>query len=182
MSFCADRLRRRAADEELLGAVNLRRLGKHRRAAVLDQDVGGAAERRVGGDAGIAVGAAALERHHQFACRHVRALDDGERWQHLLDHLERAFDGAARAAGFLDRQRVEMILVEAVFMLQPADLHDLAAEPDEDRRRDVRMRGVAPKHALQIVEAVAGVGHAAAGAVRERDRAVDVRVVASMPE
>ena len=173
----ADRLRCRAADEKLLRAVNLRRLGEHRRAAVLDQDVGGAAERRVGGDAGIAVGAAALERHHQLARRHVGARDDGEGGEQLLDHPERAFDRSARAARFLDRQRVEVILVEAVFMLQPADLHDLAAEPDEDRGGDVRMRGVAPEHALEIVEAVAGVGHAAAGAVRKRDRAVDMRIV-----
>ena len=62
------------------------------------------------------------------------------------------------------------------FVLQPADLHHLAAEPDEDRGGDVRMRGVAPEHALQRLEALAGIGHAAAGAVRQRDDAVDVRI------
>ncbi len=71
---------------------------------------------------------------------------------------------------------MEAIFVEAVFVLKPADLHHLAAEPDEDRRGNVRMRSVAPKNAFQIVEAVAGVSHAATGAVRERDRAVNMRV------
>ena len=74
----ADLLRGGAADEQVLGAVDLRRLGEHGGAAILDQHVGGAAERRVGGDAGIAVGAAAFERHHQLARRLVGALDDGQ--------------------------------------------------------------------------------------------------------
>ena len=61
--------------------------------------------------------------------------------------------------------------------LHPRDLHHLAAEADEDRGADVRVRGVAPEHALQVVEAGAVGGHAAAGAVGEGDDAVDVGVV-----
>ena len=70
-----------------------------------DQDVGSSAERRIGGDAGIAVRAAALERHHQFARRHVGARDDRQGGSTSLDHrVTRAFDGLAGAARLLDRQ------------------------------------------------------------------------------
>ena len=38
------------------------------------------------------------------------------------------------------------------------------------------MRGVAPEHALQRLKALAGIGHAAARPVRQRDHAVDMRI------
>ena len=63
----------------MLGAVDLRRLAEDRGAALLDQQIGGAAERRVGGDAGIAVRAAALERQHDLRDRH--ALAPRRRWR-----------------------------------------------------------------------------------------------------
>ena len=69
----------RAAGEQVLGAVDLRRLREDRRAAMPDQDVGRDAERRIGGDAGIAVRAAALQRQHQFRGRQrlaPRVVDD----------------------------------------------------------------------------------------------------------
>ena len=50
-----------AAQQQLLGAVDLRGLGEDRGAAHADEQVGGGAERGVGGDAGEAVGAAALQ-------------------------------------------------------------------------------------------------------------------------
>ena len=54
--------RRRAAGQQMLGAVDLGRLRKDRRAAVAHQNVGRGAERRVGGDARIAVRASTLQR------------------------------------------------------------------------------------------------------------------------
>ena len=57
----ADCARHRAARQQVLGAVDLRRLGQDRGAAVAHEQVDGGAERRIGGDAGIAVGAAALQ-------------------------------------------------------------------------------------------------------------------------
>ena len=68
-------------------------------------------------------------------------------------------------------------LDDAVFLLHAADLEHLAAEPDHQRRADVGIGGVAPLRAHQRVEALALGGDAAAGAVHERDDAVDVRVV-----
>jgi hypothetical protein len=50
-----------AAGQQVLGAVDFRRLRQAGRAAVADQQVDGLAEGGIGGDAGIAVRAAALE-------------------------------------------------------------------------------------------------------------------------
>ena len=58
----ADLAAARAPGEQVLGAVDLGRLGEDSRAAVAHEDVDGGAERRVGGDAGVAVRAAALKR------------------------------------------------------------------------------------------------------------------------
>ena len=127
----ADLRRRRAARQQMLGAVDLRRLREDRRAAVAHQDVGGRAERRIGGDARIAVRAAALQREHQFARRRGLALRAVEDRQHRPDALDAGRDRLARAAGRLDRQALERIaLDDAVFLLHAADLEDLAAQPD----------------------------------------------------
>ena len=57
----------RAPGEQVLGAVDLGRLGQHGGAAVAHEVVDGGAERRVGGDAGVAVRAAALQGERQLA-------------------------------------------------------------------------------------------------------------------
>ena len=106
-SFSPISLRGGAARQQVLGAVDLRRLAEHRRAALFDQQVGGVAQRRVGGDAGIAVRAAALQRQHDLGDRHRLALRRRRLRQHLLDHGDAALDGLARAAGRLDGHGVE---------------------------------------------------------------------------
>ena len=106
----------------------------------------------------------------------VMALTSGRRRVDLLDD---AGDRLRRAAGVLDGEAVEALGARgAEGGLHPGDLHHLAAEADEDRGADVRVGGVAPEDALEVVEAGAGGGHAAAGAVGEGDDAVDVGVVA----
>ena len=65
-SFSPTSRRGGAAGEQMLGAIDFRRFGEDAGAAMLDQDIDGRAQRRIGGDAGIAVRAAALQRHDQF--------------------------------------------------------------------------------------------------------------------
>ena len=136
-------------------------------------------ERRVGGDAGIAVGAAALERQHDLRHRHRLALHRGDARQHLLDLLDAALDRLPRAAGRLDGHGVEiLVLLEAVVLHETGDLHHLAAEADEQRAADIGMRGIAPLGPLHHVEALAAPArHAAAMAVDEGHDAVDRRII-----
>ena len=60
--------RRGAAGEEVFGAVDLGGFGEDGGAAVADEDVDGCAEGGVGADAGVGVGAAALEAEDEFGC------------------------------------------------------------------------------------------------------------------
>ena len=59
-----------AAREQLFGPVNFGRFAEDRRAAAGDDQVAGDAERRIGGDAAVAVGAAAVGAENDFAGRH----------------------------------------------------------------------------------------------------------------
>jgi hypothetical protein len=149
----ADFARRGAAGEQVLGAVDLRRLGEDRRAAMLDQQVDGLAQRRVGGDAGIAVRAAALQRQHQFRGRHGLAHGAVGDRQHDLERLDAGRDRLLGAAGLLDRQRAEDVaLLDAIGVLHPLDLEAFAAETDDEDRRHVRVAGIAPGGALQDID------------------------------
>ena len=146
--LAADFRRRGAPGEQMLGAVDLRRLRKDRRAAVAHQDVGRGAKRRIGGDARIAVRTAALERERQLARRRRRALGAVERRQHGADALHAGRDRLARAPGRLDRHAVERFaLDDPVFFLHAADLKHFAAKPDHQGRANVGISGVAPLRA-----------------------------------
>ena len=137
-----------------------------------------APERRIGGDAGIAVGAAALQRQHDFRCRPRFALGARRHRQHRLDALDAFLDRLAGAAGRLDRHGLEVVaLDQPVLVLHAVDLKHLAAEPDHQGAAEIGMRGVAPLRPPQHVIAFAVGGHAAAGAVHEGDRTVDLRIV-----
>ena len=168
-----------ATGEQMLGAVDLRCLAEHRRAALFDQQVGGVAERRVGGDAGVAVRTAALQRQHQFRHRHRLALHGVGVGEHLLDHLDAALDGLARSARRLDRHGAEhLVLFQVVILDQIGNLHHLAAEADHQRADQVGVLGIAPFGTLHHLEAFrAAAGHAAAGSHDEGHDAVDVGIV-----
>jgi hypothetical protein len=126
----------------------------------------------------IAVRAAALERQDELGCRHCLALRRVGDGKHLAQACDAGLDRLACAAGVLDRHGAERVAFgDAVFLLHPADLEDLASEPDQQDAGDVRIRGVAPLGALERLEAFALRGDAAAGAVDQRDDAVDLRIV-----
>jgi len=78
----------------------------------------------------------------------------------------------------LNRHRLEQFaFLDAVLLFHPADLKHFAAEADENDSGDVRIARIAPLRSLQNVEALALAGHAAAGAVDQRDHSIDIRVV-----
>jgi hypothetical protein len=72
----ADLRRHRAAGQQVFGTVDFRGFRQDGGAAMGDQQIGCGAQRRVGGDAGIAVGAAALHADHQMfePCGRARDL------------------------------------------------------------------------------------------------------------
>ena len=65
----ADLAADRAAREQVLGAIGLGGLGEDDRAAVAHDEIARDAKRRIGGDAGVAVRAAALQGDRQVARR-----------------------------------------------------------------------------------------------------------------
>ena len=130
----ADLAADRAARQQMFGAVGLRRLRQDHGAAMAHQQIARRAQRRIGGDAGIAVGAAALQRHRQFARRHRLALHFVRVGQRLAHEGDAGFHGLAGAADFLDVHRAQAA-GELLLLHQPADLVHLAAEAEHDRRR-----------------------------------------------
>ena len=162
----------------MLGAIDFRRLRQDGGAAVAHQNIGRSAQRRIGGDARIAVRAAALQRQHQFRCRHRFASCEIGGRQHVADHLDAGRDRLAGAAHILDRHGAEGVaLGHPVGFLPAADLEHLAAETHHQHAGHVGIGRVAPLGALQDVVALALVVHGAAGAVHERDDAVDIGIV-----
>ena len=142
----------RAAGEQVLGAVDLGRLAEDDRAALADDLVGRAAERRVRGHAGPAVRAAALERDDELRGGHVLAhglVGDG---QEPGDRLDAGRDGAREAAVLLDREHARPLPVrrEAGTLEHLVRLVDLAAEGEDDVRRDVRVVDDAAERPLEL--------------------------------
>src|SRR3546814_230595 len=58
----------------MFGPIDFRGFRENGRAAIADDEIRGVAQSRIGGDAGIAVRAAAFERHFQLRQRLRRAL------------------------------------------------------------------------------------------------------------
>lgn len=110
----------RSGDQQVLGAVDFRRFAENRGATVLGQQVGGITQRRIGGDAGVAVGTAALHADHDVldAFRGTFQTADG------VEHLGHLFDGSGDAgtgaAGVLDIEDAEVRPLADVVALHPA--------------------------------------------------------------
>ena len=136
------------------------------------QEIARRAQRRIGGDAGIAVGAAALQRHRQFAGRHRLAPDLVGVGQRLAHEGDAGFHGLAGAADFLDVHRAQPA-GEFLLLHQPADLVDLAAQPQHDDGGEIRMPRIAAERAPQQRQRLV-LRHAAAGLVGQRDHAIDI--------
>ena len=171
----ADRARCGAARQQMLGAVDLRRLGQHRGAAVLDQQVDGRAERRIGGDAGIAVRAAALQRQHDLGGRTRLALRARGDRQHRLDPLDalaRPSCACRRSPGWSwsgsARPRPARIPPSCGRSGRPRSrARPSARRRDWDASRSPIASAAAPRSPRPC-------RHAAAGAVHERNDAVDL--------
>ena len=158
-------------------AIDLRRLGKNAGAAVADQEIAGRPKRRIRGDAGIGVRAAALKRYGQVRCRNRLAHGRIGSRQHLADDILSGFDGFARAARSLHGHGLEKrAALDLIGIQEEVDLVDLAAEADHEDAGEVGVARIAPKGALQGIEAVAAIGHAAAGSVGQRNNAVNVGI------
>ncbi len=117
-----------------------------------------------------------MQTQHQMTGRYRRSRNAIGRRQHVLDDAHAALDRFRGAADVLHVvARKPIAFLQTLGAEQRRDLIRLAAEADEDRRCDVRMPRVARHRPAQHVHAFAHV-HAAAGAVRQRDHAVDVRI------
>ena len=136
------------------------------------QQIARRAQRRIGGDAGVTVGAAALQRHRQFAGRHRLALHFIRVDQRLAHEGDAGFHRLAGAADFLDVHRAQTAR-ELLLLHQPADLVDLAAEAEHDDGGKIRMPRVAAERPPQQRQRLV-LRHAAAGLVGQRHHAVDI--------
>ena len=169
----------RAAGEEVLGAVDLGRLGEGRGAALPHDAIGRAAHHGVRRDARVRIGAAALHAHDQLAGGDRLALHVVDRGQQLQDRVDALLHRLARAARLLDHERAMGDRhVEARILHDPLQLVGLAAQAEQQHAAEVRVAAVAQDGAPQDVEPLARGRHGAARRVRERDDAVDVGVVA----
>ena len=152
-----------AAGQQVLGAVGLRRLGQDDGAALCHQQVAGHAERRVGGHAGIAVAAAALQRHGQLACRAGLAVHGIGLGQHLAHEGDGGLHGLARAAHGLDVHVADPIR-QTDLAHHRAELVHLAAQPQHHDVAEIHVPRIATEGAAQQAQRLP-VGHAAAGLV-----------------
>ena len=93
-----------------------------------------------------------------------------------FDQLDAVGDGLPRAAGLLDVEGMQLRPGREALLLEHAvDLVGLAAEADHHHRGEVRVARIAAEGAAQHLQRLAVAGGGAAGAVRQRDHAVDVR-------
>ena len=165
----------RAAREQVLGAVNLGCFAQDGGTAVSHQQVHRCAQCRVGTDAGVTVGAAALQADGDVRSAAGLALDGVSARQHLLNECNAFVHRLARAAAVLDVEDAKVLAFFERAVRQPGiDLVGLAAQADHQHASKVDVGGVAGQSALQNFHAQAITVHAAAGAVCQRHHAVHV--------
>src|SRR5690606_33659983 len=105
--FRGDLERGGARAEKMFGAIDYRGFGQDADTADTSQNIDGSAQRRIGGDAGHAVRAAALQADHDLADRDRLAFQVADFLGDLGQYAKRLFHRFARAARVLD---VEMAL------------------------------------------------------------------------
>ncbi len=164
-----------ATGEQVLAAIHLAGLPEDDRAALPDDLVRRAAERRVRGDAGPSVRPAALQRQHELRCRDRLALRLVRFRQQLLDRLDSGLDGLPEPAILLDRQHQRLVAVERGVRDHVFRLVCLAAEAEDDVAADIRMIDDTCHRLLEQVEVVRAVMRATPALGREADDPVDVR-------
>ena len=172
----ADVARDRTARQQMLGAVNFGGLRQDRGAAVAHEQIDRRAERRIRGDARIAVRSAALQADNDVRCRHRFTVHRVGVRQHFIDHGDAVGNRLRRSARILDRERAkERAFLEMLGAEQRADLVRFAAKTDDQHAGEIHMPRVSAERPPQELHAFAVRVHAAPGAVRQRDDAVDVR-------
>ena len=135
--------RHRPTGEQVLGSIDLGGLRQDCGAAVADQFVDGRAQRGVGRDTRVTVGAAALQADDQFRCRNRFPGDLVRCRQHLGDTGDTFLDAAPSPSDVLNVEGGQ----SAAFLQSPrrdqrTEPIRLAAEPDEQHSGDVGMRRV----------------------------------------
>ena len=163
--------------EEMLAAVDLRRFAQDDGSALADDLVGGAPQTRIGGDAGPAVGAPALQRHDELGGGDGLALGLVRDRQDPLDGLDPGLDRLLEAAVLLDREDRRLVTIAQPGRINEIGrLIDLAAEAEDHVAADVRMIDDAGHRALQHTKVGRTVVGATATLRPQRDDAVDVGI------
>ena len=116
-----------------------------------------------------------MQGHGQFARRHRLALHLVGIGQHFAHEGDAGFDRLAGAADLLDVHRAQAS-GELLLLHQAADLVHLAAEAEHDHVREIHVPRVTAERAAQQRQRLV-LRHAAAGLVRQRDHAVDIRKI-----
>ena len=139
----------RAAREQVLGAVNLGCFAQDGGTAVSHQQVHRCAQGRVGTDAGVTVGAAALQADGDMRSAAGLALDSVGAWQHLLNEGNAFVHRLARAAAVLDVEDPKVLAFFERAVRQPGiDLVGLAAQAHHQHAGKVDVGGIAGQCAL----------------------------------
>jgi len=176
--FLSDLRVARAAQQEMLRAEDFGGFGEHGGSALFDKEVAAVAKRRVGGNAGKGVGAAAIQPEDYFGKRDFDAFLRGSAFDVLVNVPASRFYRAQRSAGILKCKTLQSggraggpVGTAAQIMI---DLVDFAPEAQDEGGRNVGMIENAFESALQLL----GVGThrlTAAFAVRESDDTINVR-------
>ena len=136
------------------------------------------AQRRIGGNAGIAVRTAALQGEDEIGGETCLALRLCDLRQHRPDGVDARHHGLLGAADLLDRHRAERVgFLQPIGLLETRDLEAFAAEPHHHHAADIGIDSVSPLRALQDLVALAFHVERAAAAMGERDHAVDVGIL-----
>ena len=164
----------------MLRPVDLGRLTQHRGPTLGNEQVDGDPERRIGGDAAVPVGAAALKTQHEAGRRDLDAPGRGRGRQEFAERRETCLHGAADPALLLDHEHgrpLDLAGAPQVLALdQSTRLGDLAAEAHDDVAAHVGMPREPREDALELQVLRAVRRHAASALVRQREHAVHRRV------
>ncbi len=163
--FVGDFLPSAALDELLLDTTELWEFGEDAAAAEGGQKIGGMADGGIGGNAGEAVGAAALEAEAQLRERRGRArglVGFHETEEGVANGFREHVEFRAHLLLLEDEQRLGKIRIAALELFdQHGHLRVLAAETQDRGAGDVGMMNVAGEEAAEISGVFAGASAAA---------------------
>ena len=179
--FLSNLLSFRAGGQQINRVAHLGNFGKHHRRASAQQQIRGITQRRVGGDAGKRIAAAALHaqdqlgRRHSFPATLIELLQTGLGQRHdLLDHLSETVTRILQAV----QPRLAQIHRAVALVHHLPGLQFLAAQADDQGfATQVRVARQIAYGADRDVRVSGSDRHPAAVAVGERHHVIDVRVL-----